>query len=151
MTDTEIQYLLLDPKTGTHEHFTNPRIAQFLHQHLDEFGDAQEHILKAIEYALSSQPGMGGSVLLAIAEGAIVGAVVINDTGMGGYIPEHILVYIATHRNYRGQGLGGKLMDKVMQHTPGAIALHVEPENPAKRLYEKKGFANKYLEMRLNR
>jgi ribosomal protein S18 acetylase RimI-like enzyme len=31
----------------------------------------------------------------------------------------------------------------------GNIALHVEPDNPAKILYEKLGFTNKYLEMRL--
>ncbi len=39
-------------------------------------------------------------------------------------------------------------MEKTMSIAKGDIALHVEPNNPAKFLYEKLGFTNKYLEMR---
>jgi ribosomal protein S18 acetylase RimI-like enzyme len=70
---------------------------------------------------------------------------------MEGYIPENILVYIATHRDSRGKGIGTLLMQKVLELTQGSIALHVEPENPAVQLYRKFGFTNKYLEMRLNK
>jgi ribosomal-protein-alanine N-acetyltransferase len=38
-----------------------------------------------------------------------------------------------------------------IENTEGNIALHVEPDNPAKNLYERMGFTNKYLEMRLNK
>jgi ribosomal protein S18 acetylase RimI-like enzyme len=31
------------------------------------------------------------------------------------------------------------------------MALHVEPHNPALRLYERLGYENKYLEMRHNK
>ncbi|HKL40711.1 MAG TPA: GNAT family N-acetyltransferase, partial [Cryomorphaceae bacterium] len=78
----------------------------------------------------------------------LVGAVVINQTGMSGYIPENILVYIAVDSKTRGMGVGKKLMQKAMSIAKGGIALHVEPNNPAKFLYEKLGFTNKYLEMR---
>ena len=81
----------------------------------------------------------------------MVGAVIINFTGMKGYIPENILVYIASHQDYRGMGIGKKLMEMALENTEGNIALHVEPDNPAKKLYEKMGFTNKYLEMRWNR
>jgi ribosomal protein S18 acetylase RimI-like enzyme len=77
-----------------------------------------------------------------------IGAVVINKTGMDGYIPGNILVYIAIHRDYRGKGLGKELMKKALSEASGDVALHVEPDNPAKKLYEKFGFTNKYLEMR---
>ncbi len=39
-------------------------------------------------------------------------------------------------------------MQEAMQQAQGAIALHVEPHNPAEALYESLGFTNKYLEMR---
>ena len=84
-------------------------------------------------------------------EDRIKGAVVINRTGMNGYIPENILVYIAIDKNSRGEGLGKRLMQEVIEHADGDIALHVEANNPAKILYEKLGFTNPYLEMRLKK
>ncbi|WP_416867319.1 MAG: GNAT family N-acetyltransferase [Imperialibacter sp.] len=126
-------------------------IAAFLHKHLDEFGDEKEDILKCIDYALDDNLKPGGFVLVAHdkEKDRIVGAVVVNRTGMEGYIPENILVYIAMHKDYRGQGIGKQLMQKAIDSADGNIALHVEPENPAVHLYKKLGFTNKYLEMRL--
>jgi ribosomal protein S18 acetylase RimI-like enzyme len=68
---------------------------------------------------------------------------------MEGYIPENILVYIAVDGSQRGKGIGKTLMQKAISLAQGDIALHVEPDNPARHLYEKLGFTNKYLEMRL--
>ncbi len=126
-------------------------IADFLFVHLDQYGDTKQDILKCLDYALSNYPHQGGFVLLARDGDTIAGAVVMNQTGMEGYIPENILVYIAVHKEYRGQGLGKQLMQKAIDLAKGNIALHVEPDNPAKGLYEKLGFTNKYLEMRLNK
>jgi [ribosomal protein S18]-alanine N-acetyltransferase len=131
--------------------FTRQQIADFLYDHLDDFGDEKEAILKCIAYAYGDNPGQDGFVLLAHKEGEIMGVVIINDTNMAGYIPEHILVYIAVHNKARGQGLGKALMEKVIDQTRGDIALHVEPNNPARFLYKKYGFTNKYLEMRLKK
>lgn len=131
--------------------FTPDDVADFLYKHLDEFGDKRAYILNAIDYAFGKEAGQDGFVLVAEEEGDIVGTVVINDTNMKGYIPEHILVYIAVDQNQRGKGIGSKLMEKTIDRTNGDIALHVEPENPARSLYEKYGFTNKYLEMRLEK
>ncbi|MBI1223274.1 MAG: GNAT family N-acetyltransferase [Bacteroidetes bacterium] len=124
------------------------RIAQFLHKHLGKYGDPQKDILKCLDYATSYFNHQGGFVLLAEENGEIIGAVVMNQTGMEGYIPENILVYIAVHENQRGKGLGKQLMQKAIDFSKGGIALHVEPDNPARFLYEKLGFTSKYLEMR---
>jgi len=127
------------------------KIVNFLYEHLDEFGDSKDAIGKAIDYAMLTYPLAGGFILIAEEKGEILGAVVMNHTGMKGYIPENILVYIAVHRDHRGKGLGKKLMNEALLYAKGDIALHVEPNNPAKFLYEKIGFDNKYLEMRLKR
>lgn len=124
-------------------------IIDFLYSHLENFGDPLQDIQKAIDYSLHEIPSDGGFVTALYDDEKIVGAVVINQTGMKDYIPENILVYIATHRDYRGKGLGKKLMQSAIKEANGNIALHVEPDNPAKYLYEKLGFTNKYLEMRL--
>jgi ribosomal protein S18 acetylase RimI-like enzyme len=141
-----MNYITIDPQSGEHKEYSNLRIVDFLEKNLDQFGDKKEYILKAIEYALNQDKG--GFVLLCIEDENIIGAVVINQTGMDGYIPSNILVYIAVHREYRGKGIGKKLMLEVMPKAKGGIALHVEPDNPAKFLYEKLGFTHKYLEMR---
>ena len=127
-------------------------VAAFLFKHLDQYGDPKEDIMKCLDYALSPEISRGGGlVVLAREEGKIVGAVVLNETGMSGYIPEYILVYIAVDNSQRGKGIGKKLMQKAIENANGDIALHVEPDNPAKKLYESLGFTNKYLEMRLKK
>lgn len=131
--------------------FSQDQIATFLETHLEQYGDKKEDIMKCMDYAFQKGGKPGGHVTIGIENGEIVGAVIMNKTGMEGYIPENILVYIAVHHNQRGKGMGRKLMNEAMSHCEGDVALHVEPENPAKFLYEKLGFTNKYLEMRLTR
>jgi ribosomal-protein-alanine N-acetyltransferase len=126
-------------------------IADFLFVHLEKYGDPHEHIMNCLDYALDQAVDKGGFTVLAREDGKIVGAVVINKTGMSGYIPENILVYIAVDASQRGKGVGKKLMQTAIDLAKGDIALHVEPDNPARKLYEALGFTNKYLEMRLKK
>lgn len=127
-------------------------VVSFLFQHLQEYGDKKEDIGKCFDFAVKdSKEGLGGFVLMLIENEEIKGVTIINKTGMSGYIPDNILVYIAVHEDARGKGYGKKLMNKAIELADGDIALHVEPNNPAKFLYEKLGFENKYLEMRLKK
>ncbi|MEA1973643.1 MAG: GNAT family N-acetyltransferase [Candidatus Cloacimonadota bacterium] len=128
---------------NTKEEFIN-----FLYTHLDKFGDPKEDIQKCIDYAFSDNPEKGGFVLAAYVQDTLVGGLIMNNTGMSGYIPENILVYIAVDQKFRGKGYGGKIIERSFQETKGNIKLHVEYDNPAKRLYERIGFKTKYAEMR---
>ncbi|PIQ26156.1 MAG: GNAT family N-acetyltransferase [Bacteroidetes bacterium CG18_big_fil_WC_8_21_14_2_50_41_14] len=131
------------------ESIEKKEIIDFLYQNLENYGDPKADIEKCIEYAMKETPSFGGFVLVSYDGPTITGVVVVNQTGMKDYIPENILVYIATHHEMRGQGIGKKLMRDTIQMANGNIALHVEPDNPARFLYEKVGFTSKYIEMRL--
>ena len=126
-------------------------VINFLFDNLQEYGDPKSDIEKCINYALQEITSFGGFILVSYLENEISGVVVLNQTGMKGYIPENILVYIATHKNHRGQGIGKQLIQKTIELAKGSIALHVEPDNPARFLYEKVGFSSKYIEMRLKK
>lgn len=126
-------------------------ILNFLFKNLEQYGDPKQDIEKCMNYALNETPSFGGFIVTASVDNNIAGAVIVNETGMKDYIPENILVYIATDTNQRGKGIGKALMQHAIDNAKGNIALHVEPDNPAIKLYEKLGFTNKYLEMRLNK
>jgi ribosomal protein S18 acetylase RimI-like enzyme len=144
-----MEFKIITPETGENSVYTHQIIANFLFTHLEQYGDKTEDILKCIAYAMNADKG--GSIIVGLDKESIVGTVILNNTNMGGFIPENILVYIAVDTSQRGKGFGKKLMQKAIETAKGDIALHVEPDNPAKGLYEKLGFTNKYLEMRLTK
>ncbi len=127
---------------------TREMIVDFLYKHLDRFRDSKKDINKCLDYAFSQEKSEGGFVLYGLDESELVGVVVMIRTGMSGYIPENFLVYVAVDASRRGQGIGGKLIQKALEMAEGDVALHVEYDNPAKRLYERLGFTTKYAEMR---
>lgn len=131
------------PKILPKEQFIN-----FLYTHLQRYRDSKEDITKAVDYAFSNEKGKGGFLLAAIVNGIVLGEAVINDSGMSGYIPEHVLVYVAVNPNHRGKGIGKKLIQKAIEICEGDISLHVEYDNPALRIYKHIGFTSKYAEMR---
>lgn len=147
----DIKYSIIESDEINPTQFGREKIADFLYNHLDQYGDEKSAILNCIGYAFGDNPGQDGFILVAHQKDEILGVVIINKTNMSGYIPENILVYIAVHGKARGKGVGKALMKTIIENTEGDIALHVEPDNPAKYLYEKFGFTNKYLEMRLQK
>ncbi len=131
--------------------FNREAIIDFLYTHLDRFRDSKEAINEAIDYAFSESDGKGGFIAAGIQEEKLVCALLMIQTGMKKYIPENILVYVAVDSDHRGKGIGGKVIEKSIEHCRGNVALHVEYDNPAKHLYERLGFTSKYAEMRFER
>jgi GNAT superfamily N-acetyltransferase len=136
----------------THEGFPDwlgvDELARFLHENMKPYEDTIPDIMRALQYALSQQEAMGGFILVAADGQEAVGSVVILDTGMSGYIPEHVLVFVGVCPDLRGQGIGGWLVSEAFARCKGDVKLHVEYDNPAKRLYERLGMTTKYAEMR---
>ena len=130
------------------EELPREKFINFLYTHLDKFGDSKEAIGKSIDYAFSEEKGCGGFLLAAYNGDELIGALVMNNTGMSGYIPENVLVYVAVDSRFRGKGFGREIVNKAISLADGDVKLHVEYENPAKRLYERIGFTTKYAEMR---
>jgi len=135
----------LDPRVPSESAET---LATFLHEHLDRYRDSMEDIHRALDYALSSHPCKGGTIYLARKGDALVGMLVMLHMPTAGFVPEHLLVYIAVDASLRGEGVGTQLMQAAIADTDGDIALHVEKDNPAQHLYERMGFSAAYVEMR---
>ena len=133
------------------EWIDQPSLVGFLHENLKPYEDTAEDIKRGLDYAFSVQPGRGGFVLLAEQDRRLLGALVMLRTGMEGYIPPNLLLFVAVTKQSRSKGIGRKLCERAMAECAGDVCLHVEYDNPAKRLYERLGFNNKYAEMRLKR
>jgi len=123
-------------------------LTEFLHSSLKPYEDTPPDISSGIDYALSREPGRGGFVVLAAEGERLMGALVMLDTGMKGYIPENLLLFVAVSPAARGRGLGRRIIEHAISRCDGPVKLHVEYDNPAKRLYERLGFTSKYAEMR---
>ncbi len=146
-----LDYKIIRKETDFPQDLAQQEFIEFLYRHLEQFGDSKESISKSIDYAFSEDKGRGGYLIAAYQDDKLVGELVMNKTGMEGYIPENILVYVAVDGAYRGKGFGGELCNKAISIAKGSVALHVEYDNPAKRLYERIGFTTKYAEMRLTK
>ncbi len=131
------------------EPITRKEFCHFLYHYLQPYGDPMHDIEKCIDYSLLDNRKAGGFIIAVFENQQIIGGLVVNRTGMKGYIPENIIVYVAVHSEMRGKGIGKMMIEKAIELCEGDIKLHVEYDNPAKRLYERIGFKNKYADMRL--
>jgi ribosomal-protein-alanine N-acetyltransferase len=124
------------------------KLTEFLHESLKPYEDTPADIERGIRDALAAVGREGGFLLISKLKNRITGALVMQKTGMQGYVPENILLFVAVSPDQRGKGLGRKLIEYALSLVEGNVKLHVEYDNPARRLYERIGFTNKYAEMR---
>jgi len=123
-------------------------VVRFFHETMKPYHDSLEDVERALDYALVPEKGQGGFVMLAHRGDGLLGALCMLKTGMGGYVPANLLLFVTVSPEARGQGIGGRLIKHCLAETDGDVKLHVELDNPAKRLYERLGFETKYAEMR---
>jgi GNAT superfamily N-acetyltransferase len=123
-------------------------LVEFLHRSLIPYEDAPKDIRRGIRHAITDAGNGPGFVLLALSGKTLLGALVMLDTGMTGYIPENLLLFVAVDPDQRGSGIGQALCERGLKEARGEVKLHVEYDNPAKRLYERLGFESKYADMR---
>ena len=90
-------------------------LVKFLHKHLGRFSDPERDIQKSLDYAFSNERSEGGFALAAFHDAILVGGLIMNRTGMSGYIPENILVYIAVDGAFRGRGFGSQIIKKAFE------------------------------------
>ena len=128
------------------KHVKEDHLIQFLHDTMKPYEDTKEDIHRALNQALSESSR--GFVMLMMAKNKLGGALVMLETGMKGFIPEFLLLFVSVDPDLRGLGLGKQLINQSLKECKGDVKLHVEYENPAKRLYERIGFTSKYAEMR---
>lgn len=127
------------------------QLAIYFHESLKPYEDSVEDVQRALDYVFSDECGKGGFVLIADDNEKPIGALLMLHTGMAGYIPENILLFVGVSPDARGKGIGGKIIKKGFELADGDVKLHVEYDNPAKRLYERLGMTSKYAEMRYHK
>jgi GNAT superfamily N-acetyltransferase len=108
-------------------------------------------VRQGITDALAPESLEPGFVLMAEVDEKVLGALIMLRTGMKGYIPENFLLMVAVDPVTRGAGVGSKIIRRAFELADGDVKLHVEYDNPAKRLYERLGMTNKYAEMRYHK
>lgn len=126
-------------------------LARFLHESMKPYEDPLPDTHRGVREAFAERGGRSGFVLIAETDRRLAGALVMHATGMKGYVPENLVLYVAVDRSIRGRGVGTNLIRHALSLCDGDVKLHVEPENPARALYERMGFTSRYAEMRFQR
>ncbi|MBN2723258.1 MAG: GNAT family N-acetyltransferase [Deltaproteobacteria bacterium] len=142
--------LVIKKESQFPDYITIDLLSDFLHRVMKPWEDKTSDIKKGIQYALDDSDKRGGFIILALENKKLLGGSVVLKTNMSGYIPPNLLLFIGVDPELRGKGIGGKILDAVKSNCIGDIKLHVEPENKAGNLYERKGFKIKYNEMRFS-
>lgn len=127
------------------------RITNFLFENSGDARDTKSAIRKSLLYAAKEIAGLGGYVFIMEDTNSILGAIVVNRTGMNEYLSENILVYIAVKKAFREKGIAKALINHTKTYCNGDISIHINKNNPVIELFEKQGFKSRNVELRLVR
>ncbi len=126
-------------------------IVCFLHELMEDHHHSKEFIRRALDYSIKDFLSFGGFTIVNKIGSKIVSASIINQTGMQGYVADNIIVYFGIHPQYRGNGICRRMIEQVKSHAKGDIALHLKNDPSVISVFEKYGFSNSIIELRLHR
>ena len=92
------------------EWLTEEEMITFFHETMKPFEDEPGDIKAALDYMYSKNGGKGGFLMVSRVNGELGGALLMLNTGMGGYVPENILLFVTIDPKLRGQGIGRRMM-----------------------------------------
>ncbi|MBS1262299.1 MAG: Mycothiol acetyltransferase [Calditrichaeota bacterium] len=147
-TAADVEFYRIDSYDDFPQWATDDFMVEYFHETMKPYNDTKEDVRRALDYAFKPGYGQGGFLNLVHRDEKLLGACLMLRTGMKGYVPEWILLMVTVSPETRGQGIGAKLIQRCFDDADGDVKLHVEYDNPAKRLYERLGMTTKYAEMR---
>lgn len=101
----------------------------FLRQYSDASWMQPLAIQKAVDYAVKETPSFGGFIVTAEKDQQILAALIINKTGMQGYMAEHLVVLHAVASTHKNSSIINELMRKAYSLTRGDITMIVNSYN----------------------
>ena len=124
-------------------------LVNFIHRSSEE--EDRGVIREAIDYALKNKPSFGGFIFVCWQERRPIACVLVNKTGMSGFLPSHLLVYASLDKEFHGQPeILDDLVRKTTRRCKGEVALHLKPDSPSLPLFQALGFQEHYVELRFN-
>lgn len=126
-------------------------ISKFLHEHLEDSKEDKSAIRKSLLYAAKETSNIGGYAFVIEEKGKIIGAIVINKTGMSEYQSENLITYLAVHKEYRDQKIATRLIKEATNYCNGNLTLNIHKKNNAIELFRKNGFVSEKIQMTLNK
>jgi GNAT superfamily N-acetyltransferase len=114
-------------------------IARFINDQLPN--NELPAIKSAIGSAMKKSNSFGGILMTYYDEqDSLVGAMVVNKTGMKEFFPENILSYIAIHTDFRRLGLGTLMLDDAVKICKGKIFVQLPDGDSSLSFFKKHGF-----------
>ena len=126
-------------------------IIGFLSQYSETTWLDKNAISQAIDYAVKEIPSFGGFIVTAEENHQILAALIVNKTGMQGYMPQNIAVLNAVLPAYKNSTVIKEIKAKAMVLTRGDIAMVVNNQSVKDMELKSMTVEAKYMQLPLLR
>ena len=145
----ELQYMQQESELP--EWLNASDIINFLKTHLKPYVYSEEVLNGAIGYALSSDVNKRGFLVLAYAKKQLLGVVIGTQQELLDIISQNMLVYVCVHTEFRGKGIGARLVGETVHLTGGDLQIYLKRKSPVAAFFKKLGFTSDYEGMRFKK